>query len=228
MVSRLIASVALTLITFVPPARAETEADVAQFMALVAGEYSNLPNVEAAKAKAKPGEQLPEPLRDVHHMYATPVDMPKVGAHVAYIEWRHDSPEGAISGQRVWAYDAKPDGILMRFHTLKPKAKAVLSGLTKPDIKTRDLGPDDLNAYPPACFMLLKREGSGYAGTNLPLGGCEFPRTTVASGTMKVDAHLRFFPGFHGEKTEILRLQAGENAAGQTPEVEDWVYQRIR
>jgi hypothetical protein len=226
--AKYVGSTALAVLVLAMPAHAQSNANLDQLMALVIGEYSNLPQVEAAKAQSKPGAQLPEPLRDVHHMYATRVDMPKLGTHVAYIEWRHNGPTGVISGQRIWAYDAQPDGILMRFHTLKPSAKAVLSGLIQPAAKTRQIGPDDVNAYPAPCYMLLKPEGAGFAGTNLPLGGCTFPRTTGTAGTMMVDATLRFFPDYHGEKTDILMLGLGESAAGRTPEVEDWVYQRIR
>ncbi len=203
---------------------AATDADLDRLLRLVAGEYSNKPLVDVATAAAKPGEQIPEWLRDVHHMYATEVAMPQLKGRAVYVEWRHDGPEGTISGQRVWTFTPSPDGAAMMFHTLKDSGKKILSGLTAPDDKTRAVTIDDLRPYPEACLIYFHADGAGFTGQNRP-GQCAFPRTGSTTETFKVDAILRFSPELHSEATTIW-ITTDSNAAG-APEVENWTYQRI-
>jgi hypothetical protein len=161
-------------------------------------------------------------------MFDTPVEMPRIGRHVAYIEWRHDRRDGPISGQRVWAFDARDDGIVMRFFTLKPSAKAVLDGLVAADPRTADLGPGDLNGYPAPCHIMLRRMGDAFEGGNVPTGGCVFPRTTAAGGTMSADAFIRFSLDLHREKVDLIQVGPGESVAGHAPETENWIYLRVK
>ncbi|MDX2223310.1 MAG: CpcT/CpeT family chromophore lyase, partial [Rhodospirillaceae bacterium] len=184
--------------------------------------------VAAARARAVQGARLPRELAEAHYMFATPVDMPRLGRHVVYIEWRHDRRDGPISGQRVWAFDARDDGIVMRFFTLKPAAKAVLDGLIAPDPKTAALGPDDLNGYPPPCHIVLKRSGDVFEGANAPPGGCVFPRTTVTGGTMRADAFIRFALELHREKVDMVQTGPGEALSDHAAETEDWIYLRVK
>ena len=206
------------------PAIAATDVDVDQLLRLVAGEYSNKPLVDAATAAAKPGEQIPEWLRDVHHMYATEVAMPRLKGRAVYVEWRHDGPEGTISGQRVWTFNPSPDGVAMMFHTLKDSGKKILSGITAPDDKTQAITLDDLRPYPEPCMIYFHAEGEGFSGENRP-GQCAFPRTGSPAETFKVDAVLRFRPELHSEATTIWIMKDSKDSGA--PEVENWTYQRI-
>ncbi|MBM3512879.1 MAG: hypothetical protein FJX59_04100 [Alphaproteobacteria bacterium] len=204
------------------PAPAATDAEIDRMIKLVVGEFSNRPLVDAAKAK---GAEVPEPLRDVHHMFATEVAMPKLKGRAVYVEWRHDGPAGAISGQRVWAFMPSDRGIAMMFHTLKPSGRAILDGVTAPDAKTEAVTIADLRPYPDSCLIYYRPEGGGFVGENTP-GACAFPRTGSTDETFKVDAVLKFMPDFHSERTLIWITKTGQPTPA--PEDEEWVYNRIR
>jgi hypothetical protein len=207
-------------------APAATDADVERLMRIAVGEFSNKPHVEAARAKARPGEAIPEPVRDIHHMYATEVAMPKLKGRVIYVEWRHDGPEGAISGQRVWTFNPAPEGVAMMFHTLKDTGKAILNGVVAPAEKTAQVAITDLRPYPDSCLIFFQSMDGGFVGENRP-GQCAFARTGAPDETFKVDAVLKFMPGFHSEKTIVWITKANEPPGAPT-EDEEWVYDRIR
>lgn len=215
----------LALVVAAGPALAATDADVDRLVRLAVGEFSNKPLVDAAKTKAKPGETIPEPLRDIHHMFATEVAMPKLKGRAIYVEWRHDGPAGAISGQRVWTFTPAPEGVAMMFHTLKPSGRTVLDGVVAPAAKTETVSIDDLRPYPDSCLIYFRTEAGGFVGENKP-GACAFPRTGAADETFKVDAVLKFMPDLHSEQTRIWITKAGQPTPA--PEDEEWIYHRIR
>ncbi|MDX2222635.1 MAG: hypothetical protein SFV21_07805, partial [Rhodospirillaceae bacterium] len=89
--ARAAAILVIAAVAFSAPAvEAETDADVERLVTVLAGEYDSAPLVAAARARAVQGARLPRELAEAHYMFATPVDMPRLGRHVVYIEWRHD------------------------------------------------------------------------------------------------------------------------------------------
>ena len=205
------------------PAERVVEIRAAALVEMLAGEYSNAGLVRDARARNPESQPLPVELREIHHMFATPVVMPHVAGETVYVEWRHDGRGGDISGQRVWTFTDTEHGVAMRFYTLHQGAVDVLSGVTAPTAATEAVSLADLRGYPEACTIFFHVEEWGFVGRNEP-GLCSFPMRS-GDGVMKVDATLTISPDLHGERTEISRTTAG--AAQPAPvEVEDWVYLR--
>jgi hypothetical protein len=202
-----------------------TDEDVAELVALLTGEYSNMPQVRAARSSAQDTGSLPVELRDVHHMFATPVDMPNVPGATVYVEWRHNDGDGDISGQRVWAYFPSERGVEMKFYTLRETGRTILNGVTAPDDKTRAITLADLRGYPEGCDIVFERSGPGYAGRN-DSGACVFTQSE-SPNAMKVDAYLRIMPDLRGKRTYMWFAPPGQTPSGEA-HVEDWVYGRVQ
>jgi hypothetical protein len=213
------------LCAWVTPSNGADQAEVDVLVSLLAGEYTNLPQVRAARSVATDWDSLPVEQREIHHMFATPVDMPNIPGATVYIEWRHDNAAGAISGQRVWAYSSADEGIVMKFYTLRESARASLDGVVAPDPRTRMVTLADLRGYPEGCDIIFRASGDGFVGQN-ESGACSFPQRD-SPDTMKVDAVLSILPDLHGERTYMWFAPPGQEPVGD-PHVEDWVYMRVR
>ncbi len=223
--AQLVTAVFVTACVHTTAVNGADESDVDALVRLLAGEYTNLPQVRAARSTTSEWDSLPVEQREVHHMFATAVDMPNIPGETVYVEWRHDNADGAISGQRVWAYTPSAAGIVMEFYTLRDGGRAILDGVITPDPRTRAITPADLRGYPEGCDIIFRASGQGFTGRN-QAGACAFPQRD-SPDTMKVDAVLRIQPDLHGERTYMWFAPPGEAPTGD-PHVEDWVYMRIK
>ncbi len=85
------------------------------------------------------------------------VDAPNVGDHVVYLEWRAGGPEGEISRQRLWVFNADETGRVtgMDFHTFADPAP--YAGRGDEDGAFADVAREALTAYPDGCTLSLAR-----------------------------------------------------------------------
>ena len=151
-------------------------------------------------------------------VYATLVSLPQVPGEGFYFEWHGGQPDGPIDSQRIWAFEAMDDHIVMRFYTFYEKADAALTGIQSADDVDVDalaaLTPGDFYSYPEDCAFLLKREGDVITGKN-GTGACRIFNRSL-DVWMRPDVTLSFASdGFN--ETAVYRYDSKANDSQPRP-----------
>lgn len=168
----------------------------------LAGVYDNSAQFNAAPAalKREPAAGFPYEWLDQQYGVFERIDAPSLGAHVLYLEWRKDGPEGAITRQRLWAFRSDETGAArMDFYGFKTPqdfaGKANVAGAFA------SLTPADLIGYGPACALYLTPRGAGAWDGRIEPHQCEI--TTQSGRKMGLDVRVTIMP------TGVLYKEAG-------------------
>lgn len=167
------------------PAYGDTSSDVEDLMTWMSGHFSS------AKQVAE------DPEARLRYVYGTRVHIPDVPGETMYLEWHAGGPDGDIDSQRIWAYEAMDDHIVMRFYTFYERADAVLTGIrTAADVNVEAVSAltlEDFYGYPDECSFVLRRKGNVIEGKN-GTGECRIFNRSL-DVWMRPDVTVRFEPG---------------------------------
>ncbi|MEO1038464.1 MAG: CpcT/CpeT family chromophore lyase [Pseudomonadota bacterium] len=116
------------------------------------------------------------------------VEAPLIGDHVVYLEWRSGGPDGPISRQRIWSFNADKDGAItgMDFYTFQ--APDPFAGLGAAPGAFEALSLDDLIGYPEGCTLGVERPEARAWVFSLNPDTCQI---TARSGrVMRIEARI--------------------------------------
>jgi len=90
-----------------------------------------------------------------------PVEVPAIGEHVLFLEWREGSFDGPLNRQRLWAFRTLDSGEPgMDFYSFKPGAEISMAAVKSGGLA--GLHPEDLVTYPEGCTLLWRRVEDRY------------------------------------------------------------------
>lgn len=141
-------------------------------LALV-GEWDTKAQFDAApEAIKRPATAGGEPWLDRQHARFTAIKAPGLAGPrdtAVFFAWRTGGPEGPVSRERIWVFEAGNDGrfLQMNFHTLKAPAPA--NAFTNPDTAFAGFTQADVISYPAACKLPVETTQSGWRAA-IPAG----------------------------------------------------------
>ena len=156
-------------------------------LALLAGNWDNRAQFDAAPARLKVPPTVEGDWLDLQHAQFTRVDAAALGERVLYLEWRDGGATGAISRQRIWSFRSDPDGTLRMDFFAFVDGTAFAGRGTDPGA-FRALDATALRGYGSACALRFTRAtGGGWAGR---IGADECSLVAASGRRMGIDASI--------------------------------------
>ncbi len=199
------------------PSRAE------QLAHLLAGDYDNAAQFEAAPEALKVPPSVAGDWLDRQHARFVPVAAPAIGAAVLYLEWRSDSADGPISRQRIWSFREDDRGELRMDFYAFVDGEAWAGRADQPEA-FRALKASDLRGYGPDCALrFLPGDEGGWIGA---ISAAECSLVAASGRRMGIDATVEITAEGSIFYRESGRLETGQYAF-RVPPGQAYRFQRV-
>lgn len=188
----------------------------------LAGRYDNRAQFELAPDELKVPPSVDGEWLDMQHAWFVPVNAPRIGDQVLYLEWRSGGSDGSISRQRIWSFWEDDDGtVRMDFFAFVDGDP--WAGLTDEPGAFVELEPEDLRGYGTECALRFKPVADGGWLGAISAEECSL---VAASGRwMGIDAKVEIGADGSVRYQESGRLESGEYAF-RVPPTKPYLFER--